>query len=258
MYTHTHHGTHSLSLGVKDRTHDASSMQSSNRLATLPAFTMAQGLVPCKCTPNLPTTTLPTKVRWLNKSGRLPMDMIIPPLWLKIQLESNPLKSRIVVQILAVNSQVTTQASSDIYLAYPPCPLYSTQVLQQTSCHVLSKRTWSTDTHVSVEQALKQFTHTGCDISSRTCKVWRWNGQQLGHDAAYLNERSTEEPLRRSALSVCPCGDAWGASPPIRNRLSLGPRKAPKGTKVTSAKCHLCAYYPSVAWIGEASRACGL
>ena len=25
-----------------------------------------------------------------------------------------------------------------------------------------------------------------------------------------LSQRSTEVPLRRTALSVCPCGDAWG------------------------------------------------
>ena len=50
-------------------------------------------------------------------------------------------------------------------------------------------------------------------------------------------------PLRRSAISVRPCGDPWGDTPSIRNRLFLGPYKAPKGTntKVTSAKGHFCA-----------------
>ena len=56
---------------------------------------------------------------------------------------------------------------------------------------------------------------------------------------------STEVPLRRSALSVCPCGGPLGDTPPIkRNVFFLGPCKASKGTntKVTSAKGHFCAY----------------
>ena len=42
------------------------------------------------------------KIRWLNISGRFPMDMRIPPHRIKILLESNPLKSRILVRRLAV------------------------------------------------------------------------------------------------------------------------------------------------------------
>ena len=55
-------------------------------------------------TPSLPTKNLPAKIRWLEISGKLPMDMRIPPLKLKILLVSNPLKSRILVQRLAVTS----------------------------------------------------------------------------------------------------------------------------------------------------------
>ena len=54
-------------------------------------------------TPNLPTNIIPTKIRWLTISGEFPMGMIIPPLEIKILLESNPLKSRILVRRLAVS-----------------------------------------------------------------------------------------------------------------------------------------------------------
>ena len=54
--------------------------------------------------PNLPTTIIPDKIRWLKASGKSPMDMRISPLEIKILLQSNPLKSRILVQRLAVHS----------------------------------------------------------------------------------------------------------------------------------------------------------
>ena len=53
-------------------------------------------------TPNLPTNISTTKIAWLKLSRRFPMDMRIPPLRIKILLESNPLKSRILVRRLAV------------------------------------------------------------------------------------------------------------------------------------------------------------
>ena len=55
-------------------------------------------------TTNLPTSThnLPTKICCLKLSGNFPMGMRIPPLDVKIMLESNPLKSRILVRRLAV------------------------------------------------------------------------------------------------------------------------------------------------------------
>ena len=55
-----------------------------------------------KHTPNLPTKIIPTKTAWLKLSGRFPMGLGIPPLNIKILLESNPLKSRILVRRLAV------------------------------------------------------------------------------------------------------------------------------------------------------------
>ena len=50
-------------------------------------------------------------------------------------------------------------------------------------------------------------------------------------------------PLRRSALSVCPC-EPLGDTPPTRSRKFAGPCKAPKGinTQVTSAQGHFRAY----------------
>ena len=58
-------------------------------------------------TPNLPTKIIPTKIiptkiRWLKTSRKSPMDMRIPPFNIKIMLESNPPKSRILVRRLAV------------------------------------------------------------------------------------------------------------------------------------------------------------
>ena len=43
-------------------------------------------------TPNLPTNVLPTKIRWFKLCRRFPLDTRIPPLNMKILLESNPLK----------------------------------------------------------------------------------------------------------------------------------------------------------------------
>ena len=45
-------------------------------------------------TPNLPTKIIPVAIRWLRTSGKLPMDMRIPPLSTKIMFESNPLEIR--------------------------------------------------------------------------------------------------------------------------------------------------------------------
>ena len=58
--------------------------------------------------PNLPipTKVMPTKICWLNLSRKFRMDVRIPPRKLKIMLESNPLKSRILVRRLAVDSAV--------------------------------------------------------------------------------------------------------------------------------------------------------
>ena len=63
----------------------------------------------CKALPNieqhLPNTTslnTPSKIRWLRLSGKFLMDLRIPHFNINIMLESNPLKSRIVVRRLAV------------------------------------------------------------------------------------------------------------------------------------------------------------
>ena len=53
-------------------------------------------------TPSLPTKIVPTKICRLNISRKSSVDLGIPPLRIKILLESNPLKSRILVRRLAV------------------------------------------------------------------------------------------------------------------------------------------------------------
>ena len=52
--------------------------------------------------PILPTNIIPTNIAWLKLSGRFPMDMRIPPLKIRIMLESNPLKSTMLVGGLGV------------------------------------------------------------------------------------------------------------------------------------------------------------
>ena len=51
---------------------------------------------------NLPTNITPANIAWVKLWGKFPMGMRIPPLEFKIMLESNPLKSRILVGRLAV------------------------------------------------------------------------------------------------------------------------------------------------------------
>ena len=53
-------------------------------------------------TPNLPTNIVPTNIAWLKLSGKSSMDMRIPPLEIKIMLESNPVKSTMLVGGLGV------------------------------------------------------------------------------------------------------------------------------------------------------------
>ena len=60
-----------------------------------------------RITPNLPTTIVPTNIAKLKLSGKSPMDMRIPPLKFKIMLESNPLKSTMLVGGLGVNQYLT-------------------------------------------------------------------------------------------------------------------------------------------------------
>ena len=56
-------------------------------------------------TPDLPTNITPTNIAWLRLSRKFPMDLGIPPLIIKIMLESNPLKSIMLVRRLAVGRQ---------------------------------------------------------------------------------------------------------------------------------------------------------
>ena len=49
----------------------------------------------CSNTPNLPTNITYAKIAWLKLSGKFSMGLGIPPLRIRILLESNPLKSRI-------------------------------------------------------------------------------------------------------------------------------------------------------------------
>ena len=71
---------------------------------------------PRRLTPNLPTKIVPAKICRLRNYGEFPMDMRIPPLNIKIMLESNHLKSRILVRRLAVQNRLVALTHS----SYPP------------------------------------------------------------------------------------------------------------------------------------------
>ena len=50
-------------------------------------------------TPNLPANIVPTNIAWLALSGKSPMGLGIPPLKIKIVLDSNPPKSQTVLYL---------------------------------------------------------------------------------------------------------------------------------------------------------------
>ena len=54
-------------------------------------------------TPNPPTNIVPTNIARLKLSGNFPMGLGIPPLKIKIALESNPLKPTMSVGGLGVS-----------------------------------------------------------------------------------------------------------------------------------------------------------
>ena len=56
-------------------------------------------------TPNLPTNIIPTNITWLKLSGKFPVGLGIPPVQIKIVLESNPLKSTMLLGRLGVFRQ---------------------------------------------------------------------------------------------------------------------------------------------------------
>ena len=62
---------------------------------------------------NLPTNIVPINIAWLKLSGKSPMDVRIPPLWIQIMLESNPPKPTMIgglgVPVLLAFEQPTLQ-----------------------------------------------------------------------------------------------------------------------------------------------------
>ena len=62
-------------------------------------------------TPDLPTKISPTKIARLKLPGKIPAGLGIRPLESKIVLESNPLKSRILVRRLDVACGLATRGA---------------------------------------------------------------------------------------------------------------------------------------------------
>ena len=100
MYIHINHNnekkTNNKNNNNSDNTHISNNNNSNN-----PTFEVGQ---PRVGTPNLPAKIVPTKIVRLKLSGKLPVDVRIPPRKIQIPLESNPSKSRISVRRLAVMS----------------------------------------------------------------------------------------------------------------------------------------------------------
>ena len=66
-----------------------------------------------KRTPNLLTKVIPAKIAWFKLSGKFPMVMGIPPLKMKITLESNPLISGVLVRRLAAGPEFRSLMSGE-------------------------------------------------------------------------------------------------------------------------------------------------
>ena len=92
-----------------------------------------------KSAPHLPTNIYPnTEIAWVKLSRKFPIDMMIPPLNIKIMLGSNPLKSIISVRRLAVT--YACAAGWDEHRAcHTSTRTAPTQTLAHTHTH---KHTW--------------------------------------------------------------------------------------------------------------------
>ena len=88
--------------------------------------------------PSLPSKIVPTKVRCLKLSGELPVGLRIPPLELKILLESSPLKSRIFVRRLAVRSEtlVELKVLNSSWSSLSPCSRSISSISVIVSCGI--------------------------------------------------------------------------------------------------------------------------
>ena len=72
---------------------------------TLPTCLRSPSIRRCTCLYMYAFSILtlhPTNIAWLKLSGNSPMGLIIPPRWIKIMLESNPLRSTMLVGRLGV------------------------------------------------------------------------------------------------------------------------------------------------------------
>ena len=81
-------------------------------------------------TPNPPTNFAPTHIARVKLPGKFPMGIRIPPLRIKIALESNPLKSIILVRILAVQEGTASAAFPKLNPENSAQPLGGFELLQ--------------------------------------------------------------------------------------------------------------------------------
>ena len=73
-------------------------------------------------TPNLPTHIVPSNIAWLKTSGKFPMGLRIPPLSIRIMLESNPLKSTMLVGRLGVRSVLVDSTPQTVQMGRAHIP----------------------------------------------------------------------------------------------------------------------------------------
>ena len=79
------------------------------------ALVLLAGGEPARAAPNLPTETIPAKIRGRRASGKSPVDVRIPPLELKILIESKPPESGILVRRIGRRRPRGGKTAADYY-----------------------------------------------------------------------------------------------------------------------------------------------
>ena len=82
-------------------------------------------LIVGEITPNPPTNIVPTNIARVKLSGKSPMGLGIPPLRIKIMLESNPLKSTMLIGRLGVVSESMVKSQYEAQYIYIYIYLYT-------------------------------------------------------------------------------------------------------------------------------------
>ena len=88
----------------------------------------------CAVRPISLLTLHPTNIAWLKLSGKFPMGLGIPPLQIKIMLESNPLKSTMLVGRLAVFATKCAHSNS---ISMTECIGFAVPLYKRSCCFIM-------------------------------------------------------------------------------------------------------------------------